>query len=66
MVVDDNCDAADIVAEFLIISGPEAIAVYDGAEALRMADAFEPDVVFLDLGMPASLNDILGLLGPAT
>lgn len=52
MVVDDNRDAADIVAEFLVISGHEAIPVYGGAEALRMADAFAPDVVFLDLGMP--------------
>lgn len=52
MVVDDNRDAADIVAEFLVISGHEAIPVYGGAEALRMADTFEPDVVFLDLGMP--------------
>lgn len=52
MVVDDNRDAADIVAEFLVISGHEAIPVYGGADALRMADTFEPDVVFLDLGMP--------------
>ena len=52
MVVDDNRDAADLVAEFLVISGHEAIPVYGGAEALRMADTFEPDVVFLDLGLP--------------
>lgn len=52
MVVDDNRDAADLVAEFLVISGHEAIPVYGGAEALRMADTFEPDVLFLDLGLP--------------
>ena len=52
MVVDDNRDAADLVAEFLVLSGHEAIPVYGGAEALQVAETFEPDVVFLDLGMP--------------
>lgn len=52
MIVDDNRDAADLVAEFLVMCGHEAVPVYGGAEALRTADSFVPDVVFLDLGMP--------------
>ncbi|AYM75207.1 response regulator [Janthinobacterium agaricidamnosum] len=52
MIVDDNRDAADLIAEFLVICGYEAVPVYGGAEALRTADRFAPDVVFLDLGMP--------------
>lgn len=52
MIVDDNRDAADLVAEFLVICGHEAVPVYGGAEALRTADRFAPDVVLLDLGMP--------------
>lgn len=52
MVVDDNREAADLVAEFLVMCGHEAVPVYGGAEALQTANTFIPDVVFLDLGMP--------------
>jgi DNA-binding response OmpR family regulator len=52
MVVDDNRDAADLVAEFLVMCGHDARPIYGGAEALQTANLFSPDVVFLDLGMP--------------
>ena len=52
MIIDDNHDAADIIAEFLMMCGYEARPVYSGGEALREAEAFCPDVIFLDLGMP--------------
>lgn len=52
MVVDDNRDAADLVAEFLVMCGHDARPVYGGAEAIQTANAFLPDVIFLDLGMP--------------
>ncbi|MGK5026063.1 response regulator [Janthinobacterium sp. RB2R34] len=52
MVVDDNRDAADMIAEFLHMCGHDALPVYGGAEAIKAADAFRPDVMLLDLGMP--------------
>jgi len=52
MVVDDNRDAADLIAEFLQMCGHDALSVYGGADAIRAADTFSPDVVLLDLGMP--------------
>ena len=52
MIVDDNRDAADLIAQFLVICGYEAVPVYGGTEALRTAVRFAPDVIFLDLGMP--------------
>jgi len=52
MVVDDNRDAADLIAEFLQMCGHETLPVYGGAEAIHAADGFVPDVVLLDLGMP--------------
>ncbi|MRX10178.1 response regulator [Pseudoduganella sp. FT25W] len=52
LVVDDNRDAADLVAELLALSGHVTAAVYGGEAGIESAAAFAPDVVLLDLGMP--------------
>jgi CheY-like chemotaxis protein len=52
LVVDDNADAAEAMALMLRMSGHEVEMAFDGVEALRVAEAFTPDVVLLDLGMP--------------
>jgi len=57
LVVDDNADAAEAMALMLRMSGHEVEMAFDGVEALRVAEAFSPDVVLLDLGMPR-LNGI--------
>ena len=53
LVVDDNLDAAESLATLLAIKGHETRMAHDGAQALEEAEAFKPDVVFLDIGMPA-------------
>jgi signal transduction histidine kinase/CheY-like chemotaxis protein len=52
LVVDDNRDAARTLGMALEIRGIEHRIVHDGASALAMADAFAPDAVLLDIGMP--------------
>ncbi len=52
LVVDDNRDAADCLAEVLKLRGHEAHTAHDGVVALEMAEALRPDAVLLDLGMP--------------
>jgi PAS domain S-box-containing protein len=52
LVVDDNADAADGLAAALKLKGHEARAVYDGPSALALAEAFRPQAVLLDLGLP--------------
>ncbi len=52
LVVDDNADAAESLAALLSISGHETRMANDGHEALQEAEQFQPDVVFLDIGMP--------------
>ena len=52
LVVDDNADAADLLAMMLNLSGHETSTAYGGAEALRVADVFRPHVIFLDIGLP--------------
>jgi PAS domain S-box-containing protein len=53
VVADDLRDNADSLAALLGALGHEVHVAYDGAEALRLAEALRPDVVVLDLGMPA-------------
>jgi DNA-binding response OmpR family regulator len=52
LIVDDNRDAADLIAEFLELSGHATTLAYDGRAALTMACHFKPDVILLDLGLP--------------
>ena len=52
LVVDDNVDAAVLLADMLADVGCTTRAVYDGPTALETAVAFEPDVALLDIGLP--------------
>ena len=53
LVADDNADAAGSLALRLELAGHDVRTAQDGLEALAVARAFQPDVVLLDLGMPA-------------
>ena len=52
LIADDNRDAAASLAAMLNLLGHEALAVYDGEEALEAADQWRPDAILLDIGMP--------------
>ncbi len=52
LVVEDNVDAAESLAMLLRLQGHEIEVAYDGAAALKMLDAFQPEVVLLDIGLP--------------
>jgi len=52
LIVDDNADAADLLADALETVGHETRTAFDGAAALDVAAAFEPHVALLDLGLP--------------
>jgi PAS domain S-box-containing protein len=52
LVVDDNRDAADTVAELLRLLGNEVRIANDGKAALEAFSAFAPDVALLDIGLP--------------
>ncbi|HJV71337.1 hybrid sensor histidine kinase/response regulator [Ideonella sp.] len=52
LVVDDNVDVADTTAAILGLSGHTLCTAHDGAEALAQAEAFQPEVVLLDIGLP--------------
>jgi two-component system CheB/CheR fusion protein len=52
LVVDDNRDAAELLATGLRLQGHSVETAHDGDEALSKAAAFEPDAVVLDIGLP--------------
>ena len=54
LVVDDNVDAADALAELLRDYGHDVRAVHDGPSAIEQAALHRPDIVLLDIGMPGS------------
>jgi signal transduction histidine kinase/DNA-binding response OmpR family regulator len=52
LVVDDNEDAAELLASALEIMGYTARVANDGPEALKLAAEFDPDLALLDIGLP--------------
>jgi signal transduction histidine kinase/CheY-like chemotaxis protein len=51
LVIDDNVDAADALAIQLEMHGHLTRTEYGGATGLRVAQEFDPEVVFCDIGM---------------
>ncbi|MBZ2207379.1 hybrid sensor histidine kinase/response regulator [Massilia soli] len=64
LVVDDNEDAADMLATLMEMNGHTTRVANDGAQALLIAKEFFPEVAFLDIGMPGmdgyQLSEALG------
>jgi CheY-like chemotaxis protein len=52
MVVDDNVDAAQMLAALLEVQGHAVCVEYDGKGALAHAQRDCPDVLLLDIGLP--------------
>jgi PAS domain S-box-containing protein len=52
LVVDDNPDAAETLAELLKMVGHDVVVAHDGPSALALAKADPPDVVLCDIGLP--------------
>jgi CheY-like chemotaxis protein len=52
LVVDDNIDAADTLGALLDMNGHATRVANDGYQAIEMAQEFQPQVVFLDIGLP--------------
>ena len=52
LVVDDNRDTATSCAKLFSALGHDVRTAFDGLEAIEVAHAFRPEVIFLDIGLP--------------
>src|SRR5262249_37297061 len=52
LVVDDNEDAAELLASALEIMGYTVRVAHDGPQALKVAAELDPDLALLDIGLP--------------
>jgi len=52
LIVDDNQDAAESIAQYLLLEGHEVKTVGDGMQALACVPVFAPQIVVLDIGLP--------------
>ena len=52
MIVDDNVDAADSLAQLLALDGHRTLSVYAADQVLRSVRSFAPEIVLLDIGLP--------------
>ena len=52
LVADDNPDTAEMMRTMLEFKGHDIRTANDGAQAVALAEAFRPEIAFLDIGMP--------------
>jgi signal transduction histidine kinase len=52
LLVDDNVDAVDMLAEVLELQGFAVDVAYDGSTALTAMEKSQPSIVVLDIGLP--------------
>ncbi len=52
LVVDDNRDAALMLVDMLTTLGYQARSAHDGPSAIALVEDFDPDVAFIDIGLP--------------
>ena len=54
LIVEDNKDAADSLADLLQIFGYEVRVAYNGRDGVEAAHLFRPEVVLCDIGLPGA------------
>src|SRR5262249_55738851 len=52
LIIDDNRDSTETLAMLIRMWHHEVQTAHDGHSALSAAQAFRPDIVFLDIGLP--------------
>jgi signal transduction histidine kinase/ActR/RegA family two-component response regulator len=56
LLVEDNKDVADCLAQMIDLAGFEANVVYDGSSALALATSEVPEIIVCDIGLPGEVD----------
>jgi CheY-like chemotaxis protein len=56
LLVDDNKDLADGIADLLRLDGVHVRVAHDGPSAIRFALEAPPDILLCDLGLPGGMD----------
>jgi two-component system CheB/CheR fusion protein len=67
LVIEDNSDAAEMMAQVLKLLKHEVALAENGEQGVAAAERFKPDVVLCDLGLPGGMSgfDVAGALRAA-
>jgi CheY-like chemotaxis protein len=52
LIVDDNHDSAELLAQLLGREGHETRVAHEPQQAIAIAASFQPNIAFLDIGLP--------------
>jgi CheY-like chemotaxis protein/anti-sigma regulatory factor (Ser/Thr protein kinase) len=52
LIVDDNLDACETLSMMLELLGQQTRQAHEGAGALKAAQEFKPELIFMDIGLP--------------
>jgi len=52
LIVDDNVDACETLAMMLELLGQETRQAHEGTGALKAAQEYKPELIFMDIGLP--------------
>src|SRR5262249_55779706 len=56
LVIEDNRDAAESLRTLLVLTGHEVEVAHSGVAGLARAQAFHPEIVLCDIGLPGGLD----------
>jgi two-component system, chemotaxis family, CheB/CheR fusion protein len=58
LLVDDYVSAANATAQLLRVAGHTVIIAYDADRVVPIATDFQPDAIFLDIGLPGDTDGV--------
>lgn len=52
LIIDDNHEVADSLAQWLSLAGHDVHTLYTGADAIAKVPEIKPQIILLDIGLP--------------
>ncbi len=59
LIIEDEPNINKVISETLGLEGYNTVSAYDGAQGMQFARAEEPDLILLDINLPAGKGDVI-------